>query len=313
MRTGFIAAFGLWVLILPTAAGAKSVGSLALSAGLWIRDQAISYAAGKAFDWALGKLHTQKLEQEIPLLISQISTATGPRRVLLQENLDLDREQLALLKRLTASQGKKIAEIQADQDRLLRRIEGLAVRMRQLEGRVGDLEGRVSQLEDAFIRQCLDLRTAEALGADGFLVKESANGWGSDHFEDENLTLDLRLLLNSCTGDLTQRGLLLQLSLVTRDLGNDLSLYANWKGISAYGDTPRLLSRQEIRLARPAYRVDGQVLEIFFPYDEIPGLSATEKVAVALVLTHDGEVLYSLPDRVVSCVFGQRVNCRWGR
>jgi hypothetical protein len=74
-----------------------------------------------------------------------------------------------------------------------------------------------------------------------------------------------------------------------------------------------LLSRQEIPLARPAYRVDGQVIEIFFPYDEIPDLSPTDRIALALVLTHDGEVLYTLPDRVISCVFGQRINCRWGR
>jgi len=71
-----------------------------------------------------------------------------------------------------------------------------------------------------------------------------------------------------------------------------------------------VLSRQEIPLARPGYRVDGQVVELFFPYGDILHL---DRIALALVLTHDGEVLYALPDRVISCVFGQQVNCRWGR
>ena len=63
-----------------------------------------------------------------------------------------------------------------------------------------------------------------------------------------------------------------------------------------------MLSRQEIPLERPGYRVDGQVAELFFPYGEIPDFSSPDRIALALVLTHDGEVLYTLPDRVISCL-----------
>ncbi|HEX2643854.1 MAG TPA: hypothetical protein VHU81_12750, partial [Thermoanaerobaculia bacterium] len=226
-------------------------------------------------------------------------------------------EQLALLTRLNSSNETKIAAIKADQQGLLRRIDGLAARMAKLEHRVdeidshvSELDARVSRLEDAFIRECLDLRRAPVLGADEFRVKESPDGWIADRFESKNLTLDLRLLLNSCTGDMTQRGLLIQLSLVTRDLDKDMSLYATFKGIRS-GGTMSVLSRQELPVARPGYSVDGQVTEWFFPYDEIPDFSSPDRIALALVLTHDGEVLYTLPDRVLSCVFGQRVNCRW--
>ncbi len=321
------------MLLLPQAAQA-SLGETAAKLGAWCFQQTTSYLAGKAIDWAVGQILGAQVEQEIPTLVDLISLATGERRRLLQETLELDREQLAMLTRLSVSQGKKIAEIHVDQERLLGRIQSLNGRIRQIEksvgrldarvgavegrldgveGHLGELETRVSRLEDAFIRQCLDLRTSKVLGVNEFRVNESTGSWATDHFEDDNLTLDARLLLNSCTGELTQRGLLLQLSLVTRDLDQDLSLYVNFKGISSNGGQMRLLSRQEIPLARPAYRVDGQVAEIFVPYDEIPGLSPTDRTALALVLTHDGEVLYTLPDRVFSCVFGQRLNCRWVR
>jgi hypothetical protein len=317
--------------MLPQAAEA-GVGDAARKLGIWCAEQMVSYGAGKAIDWGIGQLLGTQVEQEIPSLVDLISLATGERRKLLQETLELDREQLGMLTRLTISQGKKIAQIQVDQERLSGRIQGLNSRISQLEkkvgrldarvgevesrlggaeGRLGEVETRVSKLEDAFIRECLDLRTSQVLGADEFRIKESPGSWITDHFEDEHLTLDALLLLNSCSGDLTQRGLLLQLSLVTRDLDKDMSLYANFKGISSNGGQMRLLSRQEIPLARPAYKVDGQVMEIFFPYDEIPDLTPTDRIALALVLTHDGEVLYTLPDRPISCVFGQRINCRW--
>jgi len=316
IRVGFLTAL---VLILPSSAHA-SVGEKAVKLGIWCAKQIGSHLIEKGVDWVVGLALGQEVENEIPNLVAQISRATGPMRALLQENLQADREQLALLKRLKDSQGKKLAEIQADQDRLLRQVEGLAGRMSKLEQQIGRLgsrldaiDSRLAHLEDALIRECLDLRTSQALGVDEYRIKESPGGWSSDHYEDEHLTLDARLLLNSCSGDLTRRGLLLQLSLVTRELDQDLSLYVNFKGISSYGGQMSLLSRQEIPLARPAYRVDGQVTEIFFPYDEIPDISPTDRIALALVLTHDGEVLYTLPDRVISCVFGQRINCRWGR
>ena len=169
-------------------------------------------------------------------------------------------------------------------------------------------------VEDALIGDCLDLRHAAVLGADGYRVKQSPGGWVADRFDSDPLTLDVRLLLNSCSADLTRRGLVIQLSMVTRDLARDLTLYATWKGVGEGGYTlgpPLLLDRHEIPLGRPGYRVDGQVVELFFPYDEIPGLDYVDRIALALVLTHDGTVLYTLPDRVMTCGFGQRVQCRW--
>lgn len=291
--------------------------SLAGRAGRWVFGQIVSYGVGKAIDLATGQGFRQQLELEIPRLVALVASAIGPQRAVLQENLELHREQLAVITRLTSSQGKQIAAIKADQERLLRRIGSLETRMTKLERRVdaidsyvSELDARVSQLEDALIRECLDLRRAPVLGADEFRVKDSPGGWIDDHFESNSLTLDARLMLDSCTGDLTQRGLLIQLSLVTRDLDKDIALYATFKGVES-GGRMSVLSRQEIPLDRPSYRVDGQVAELFIPYGEIPSFSSPDRIALALVLTHDGEVLYTLPDRPMSCVFGQRVNCRW--
>ena len=285
----------------------------------WVALQIVSYEAGKVIDYATGQDFQQQLQREMPRLVSQISGTIGPQRAVLQESLELHREQLALLARLTGSQAQGIAELKADQERLVRRIDNLETRMRKLEQRVdaidsyvSELDARVSRLEDALIRECLDLRRADVLGEEEFRVKESPGAWAADHLESDHLTLDVRLLLNSCTGDLTQRGLLIQLSLLTRDLDKDMSLYATFKGVYS-GGAGNVLSRQEIPLARPGYRLDGQVVELFFPYDGIPSFSSPDRIALALVLTHDGELLYTLPDRVISCVFGQRVNCRWGR
>ncbi len=310
----------LWVALAPPAE--PQAGFLLEKAAKWSLEQVVSYGAGKVLDLAIGQDFHQQLEQEIPRLVKQIAATIGPQRVVLQENLALDQEQLAMLTRLTrltGSQGKGIAELKADQERLLGRIDNLEARMTKLERRVNEIDSyvselnaRVSRLEDALIHECLDLRRADVLGKDEFRVKESPGAWSADHSESDSLTLDMRLLLNSCTGDLTQRGLLIQLSLVTRDLDKDMSLYATFTGVQS-GGRMDVLSRQEIPLARPGYRVDGQVVELFFPYGEILRVSSPDRIALALVLTHDGEVLYTLPSRVISCVSGQRVNCRWER
>ncbi len=308
--------FLLAVLALPSEVRAASIAE---KVGKWCFGQLVSYGVGKAIDVATGNDLRHELEREIPRLVAEISAAIGPRRAALQESLELNREQLAVLKRVTASQGNQIAAIKADQERLLRRIDGLTARMSKLEGRVdqidayvSELDARVSRLEDALIRECLDLRHAPVLGEEGFRVKETPGAWMTDRFESDRLTVEMRLLLNSCSPDLTQRGMLMQLALVTRDLDKDMSLYANFKGVPGGGQMGSL-SRQEIPLARPGFSVDGQVAELFFPYGEIPQLNSQDRIAVAFVLTHDGEVLYSLPDRVINCVFGQRVSCRWGR
>jgi hypothetical protein len=325
----------LWVA-LPLPAEPQG-GLLLKKVGTWCFEQLVSYAVGKGIDYVIGQNFHQQLEQEIPGLVTQIATTIGPRRVVLQENLALHQEQLAMLTQITqlkqvtgsqgekltqltqitGSQGEKLVELKADQERLLGRINNLEARMTKLERRVdgidsyvSELNSRVSRLEDALIHECLDLRRADVLGKDEFRVKESPGAWSADHSASENLTLDMRLLLNSCTGDLTQRGLLIQLSLVTRDLNKDMLLYATFTDVQSGGQMG-VLSRQEIPLARPVDRVDGQVVELFFPYGDILRLSSPDRIALALVLTHDGEVLYTLPSRVMSCAFGQRVTCRW--
>ena len=317
LRTVPFCALFLFALLAPPSA--LYAESFSAKAGKWCLEQITSWVVGKGLDFVAAQVLRQEGTQEVRRTVQEMSAAFGPRRAVLQEKLEVDREQLALLTRLIDSKGKAIQAIQADQKRLLERARSLETRMGKLERKVGEidahvaeLDARVRRLEDALIHECLDLKNAPIFGADEYRVKESRGGWADDHFESDELTLDARLLLDSCTGDLTRRGLLLQLSLVTRGLTEDLRLYATWKGIESGGRGGNL-SRQEIPLDRPAYDIDGQVVELFFPYDEIPDFSYPDKLALALVLTHDGEVLYSLPDRVISCVFGQRVNCRWGR
>jgi hypothetical protein len=283
----------------------------------FVGEQLVSWASGKVIDFVAAKLFGHELEASIPPIVAEIGSTVGLEREGLQEKLDLTRQQLAVLQRLIDSNGTDISGLKAEQESLTRRISSLDARMNKLEGRVdkidsyvADLDARVSRLEEATIRECLDLRHASVFGKDGFRVKELQGAWSSEHFESESLTVDIRLMLNSCSGDLTQRGLLIQLQLVTRSLSRDMSLYATFKGVQNGGGM-RVQSRQEIPLARPGYPVDGQVVELFFPYNDIPRLSLQNRLALALVLTHDGNVLYSLPDHVVSCVAGQRVNCRW--
>jgi len=99
-------------------------------------------------------------------------------------------------------------------------------------------------------------------------------------------------------------------------LEGDLTLYATFQNIDRQGPNPGYLThlaRYEYPLSRPGYRLDGQVAEIFIPYDEIPFPARSDRIALALVLLHDGRAIYSLPSQPVSCVFAQRTNCRWGR
>ena len=71
--------------------------------------------------------------------------------------------------------------------------------------------------------------------------------------------------------------------------------------------------RLEFPLSRPLYRLDAQVKEFFVPDPNVPYLEPPGPIAIAMVVTYDGQPIYALTDRVISCVFGQRTNCRWGR
>src|SRR6185295_13942007 len=196
------------------------------------------------------------------------------------------------------------------QKSLLDRVKRVTARVAKLEGRVDDIEARVGQLEEALISQCLDRRRAPLFGEDGFRVSDKAGSRIDDSSESDSASLAVHLFLNSCTHDLTQRGLLIQLTAVTRGLEGDMNLYATFKDAASAGYEG--YTRLEFPLSRPSYRLDGQVREMFIPYSEIPFPSGSGRLALALVVTHDGEIIYRLADRVLSCVFAQQVNCRWG-
>ncbi len=322
-----------WALIAlllasPSLAFGLSIGKIARKAASWGRGFLISYGANKVLDHAIGQDFRSQLEQEIPFLVEKISTATGVERNVLVQHLNnveaqvttLDRL-LALSRREGAQLASEVDDLLATQNRILRamdavegRVTALEKRTDRLEGRVDQLDERVADLEEALIGECLDLRHAPRIGADGFHVRESARSVLEETYDSDNFYLSTRAYLNACTPDLRQRGLLLQLSWVTRDLDQDLALYTTFKHIEQSGfDAARMntLTRLEYPLGRPTRRIDGQVLEIFLPYGEI--LPATNRLALALVITHDGGPIYALADRVMNCSFGQRVQCRWGR
>lgn len=284
--------------------------------GGWAVRTLRDWAVGKGIDYALCLAFTRDLEGQIPPLVEAIPNASGAERAVLEEQLSLVRDQLAVLEKISRGQAAEIAQLQADQDRLSSRIGRLETRVAELEGRVDDLDARVSLLEEAIQSECLDLRSAPSVGPEGFRVKGTPASILDDQLADPRLSLSIRLSLDSCTAQLTQRGLLIQLSMITRGLDQEMSLYATFKHLGTRGfgrTTMNHMARLEYPLSRPAHRVDGQVTEIFIPYAEMPFPEWSDRFALALVVTHDGGPLYVLSDRVVSCVFGQRVNCRWDR
>lgn len=316
----------------PTKSGAMVAAGTALAKflGSFARD----YILAKVVDELLGQSFDSQLETvrgdlvaEVAARVQEMEAASGDSRAILREQLEAVEAQLmnvdralAILKGRIGNVEAEVARLKTDQDRLEREIEALERRTSALERRVddidrelGELDARVSDLELALISECLDLRSAPRLGVEGFRVQGTAQGLLEDSHESENLSLRVRGYLNSCTADLTQRGLLLQLSWVTRDLDQPMALYATFKNIEPGGfDRSSLnrLTRIEYPLYRPIHRIDGQVLELFIPYAEIP-FPSTNRLALALVVTHDGAPLYALSDRVINCHFGQRAQCRW--
>jgi hypothetical protein len=306
-----------WLLVLgllPTLEARASSGLLK-QAGSWAGGFFTAYLAGKAVDTFTGQDFKSQLEAHIPYLVEQIASASGSRRQALQEELDLTARQLRVVERALKVTQQDVAELQREQELILQDLDLLFERVDALEQRVDGLDQRVTDLEIALIGECLDLRTAPLLGWDDFRVRETPQAVLDDEHASQSLSLAARIYLNTCTFDLTQRGLLIQLSMVTRDLTEDLSLYATFKHIEAGGFDPTYgnqLVRYEFLLERPLYPVHGQVQEIFIPYGDIP-FPHTNRAALALVLTHDGRPVYSLPDKAFQCNPGQQFNCRWGR
>ncbi|HMB54549.1 MAG TPA: hypothetical protein VKU40_14630 [Thermoanaerobaculia bacterium] len=296
------------LLLLPAAQAGAVVWTLVKSAGLWVTGTVAAHYAGEVADVLTGKKLKAELEAEMARQIGRVEAAVGSERALREQEMRLLRDQLAAVDR--ALRGE-IEDLREEQARLDARTTDLERRMAAVEGRVDDLEARMAQVEEALIAQCLDLRWAPLFGADGYRVQESGRTHLVDDFESGVVTLALDAHLDACTPELTERGLLLQLSLLTRDLERDLTLYATFKGAGAQGVSN--LVRLEYPLSRPGYRLDGQVAEIFIPYAEIPFPSRSERLALALVLLHEGSVIYTLPDQPISCTVAQRTKCRWGR
>lgn len=147
-------------------------------------------------------------------------------------------------------------------------------------------------------------------------MRDTSQSVLTDFSRSERASVSTRVLLNVCTSDLTLRGILIQIAAITYEAGNDTSLYVTFKHLRTDGfDTVHMnqLGRYEYPLSRPLFPVDGQVQEIFIPYAEIPFPSRSERIAIAFVVTLGGRVVYSVPDRVMSCIFAHRINCRWGR
>lgn len=298
----------LALLLLLPAAEAGAVWPLVRRAAGWVGSTVAAHYAGKLIDRVTGQGVKVEVEDEMALQLERIERSTGEERRLRVEEMTLLREQLSAVDRALAGEFEGLKQEQA---RLDARASDLERRMARVEGRVDDLEARMAQVEEALIADCLDLRWAPFFGADGYRIQESGQSHLVDDFESGVVTLALDAYLDSCTPELTERGLLLQVSLLTRDLERDLTLYATFKGAGAQGVSN--LVRLEYPLSRPGYRLDGQVAEIFIPYAEIPFPQRSERLALALVLLHEGSVIYTLPDQVISCVFAQRTRCRWGR
>jgi hypothetical protein len=271
------------------------------------------YTVAKGIDYVTGRLLKQEVEEQVLALIVPIRNAAGPERAALEETLAILQQQHRILIRVLQDQGADIAAIRADQERLARRLDDLSGRLGRMEQQLTELDARVRRIEEALISECIDRRYAPALGLEAFRIDESAASLLVDEKTSDALDIRVDLHLNACSAELTHRGLLIQVSLATRDLAENLTLYATFKDVSALVGGRGMAASQslEFPLGAPRYVVDSQTLEIFLPYAEVPHLSPTDRLAIALVLTHGGNTEYVLTDKVLTCIFGQRINCRW--
>jgi len=296
--------------------------------GQWVLSALGSYALGKAIDYATGQDLRGELESTIAPMLVEIAKSSGKKREALEEQLDISRRQLEIIAALLDAQGDDLSALRAEQESLLQRADELADRLTKLEAavdelgdrtdrlerRVEELDQRVGQVEKALISECLDRRGSSRRGAVGYLVDAGGGQVLSDDFNDSMIDLSAKVYLDSCTPNLTERGVLIQLSLATRGLDQELVLYATFKDVRAMvaGKSPAQAYRRfEFPLGRPAYAVDGQVREFFVPYSDIPFFSRTDRAALALVVTYDGRPRYALADRVLSCYPGERMTCQW--
>ncbi|MEM8960178.1 MAG: hypothetical protein AAGD38_01755 [Acidobacteriota bacterium] len=302
----------LWKTVAPTV---KKVGEFVMTT-------TIGVGTGQAYEILTGQDPETELRRLLPEILDEIAVTTGPEREWIQAQLEAVETQIDLVQYAQDIARGDIEVTQADldalrsdQQRLLSDLDYLEGRVDRLEVDMAELRSRVDFLEDVYIRDCLDLRTAPRVGIEGFAHRETPRNTHMRDDDGQGIAARTRLLLDACTPDLTQRGLLVQLVLTTFDLREEISLLVTFKDLRLGGfDSTTLnhLSRFEYPLYQPRYAIDGQVQELFIPYDQMP-FSASSQVVIAFVLAHDRRPIYSIPDQVITCLPGRQVTCRWGR
>lgn len=303
-------------LILPSPGHAGALDVLG-KAGGWVLGQVVSYVASKEIDKVLGEDFKQQLEREIPGLISRIEETTGPQRRHLQSQLSEVRGQIDVLDRLLDDRRRDIEKIRAEQQRILERVEALEERMAEAEARLDDHEARLVAIEQALLRDCLDLRNAPLVGDEDYRHKATPQNMLEEPSDGEDpVRVSARLRLDTCTGDLTTRGLLVELTIVTRGRMREMNSYLTLHrvgGPDLAGDMMNPLARWETIFDPPSYDYDVQVREFFVPYADFPFPGSSNRLALALTLFEDGGLIYRIPSHPLQCSFGSPTRCRWVR
>lgn len=255
----------------------------------------------------------EELDRGIGQVVREMERHGGDDRERLERALDFLRSEIALVRQAREAQAEQLREIERRQWTLLARIDDLErdlsdikVRLGSIEDQLSSVEDRLSDLERDRIRDCLDLVEARRLGIDGYPVSERHEDLREGEGQVVGVDAWARLYLDSCSPDLVQRGILIQSSLVTRNVGEDLSMWVTVSSPSSGASR-----RFEYFLGTPLAPVDGQVREFFLPYDDLPVSPTAGRTAVAVVLTLGGKVVYQLPPRAFTCSPGARIDCAW--
>jgi hypothetical protein len=260
------------------------------------------------------EMQVTELQQQVPQLISAIAHTSGEMRTDFEELLATTQTQIRTLEAILEGQSVNLSLLAQEQEALLAKVDALANRLSIVEKRIDDLTSRVEILEDALIGDCRDLRKSLSLGEEGFRVNPSDLTEIGEESESRELTVWLRVLLDACTSDLTERGLVVQVAAITRGLRKELTSYLTFTSIdSPYASNTNsgLILRQKHRLGRLSASVDGLVRELFVPYTNLQLGSSSNQIGLAVTVFHDGELVASIPTRVMSCRFGSPARCEW--
>jgi hypothetical protein len=256
-----------------------------------------------------------EIQGQFPALTEAIAQSSGELRLSLLELQATTRTQVQTLEKLLEGQALDLQKLALEQDELVSHVDRLSARLDELETRVDDLADRVAALEDALIADCKDRRVADVIGEESFRVRPTMDTEIEQQQQEDNLTVRVRVLLDTCTADLTERGVLVQISALTRGLSHELEAYLtlNRVGGGTAEEMIRPALRERHRIGRPAARLDGLVREIFVPYDALPLDRSSNQMGLAITVFHDGELIASVPTRVLECRFGSPTRCSWQR